>query len=502
MSKMSDNGIDELFREKFKDFQEMPDEKVWDSISLSLDKRKNKKRILPIWWKLGGAAAVFVLGFYLLAPFGSGSEEGNTITFEENKVPLKQEGSREKIVKIDQSIEDTLVHTGTPSSKKYDQNTPNGVVHTDRINGTLGNKHTQATAPAVKVSENNSKGANTIPFTPVDQVVQNDNRKTESMERTPSRQNEDQVGENSVTAIENPTKKAQENGLPKKLGPTESNEINENGVADGKDKKSIFDEIEKREKEKQEAIAQKSNNKWSIGPSVAPVYFNAIGEGSPIHSNFASNGKTGKTNLSYGVVVSYELNKKLSLRSGVHKVDYGYNTNDVAFTAVVDPNSNAFIDNIDYDLASRNLSISSKKVAPDTGLANSDVVNALSASPTRNARMEQEFGYFEVPVELSYALLDRKFGINVIGGVSSLFLTDNAIVLASDGLQTEVGEANNINTVNFSTNIGLGVQYKFTQKLQLHVEPIFKYQLNTFSETAGNFNPFSVGVYSGINYKF
>ena len=51
-----------------------------------------------------------------------------------------------------------------------------------------------------------------------------------------------------------------------------------------------------------------------------------------------------------------------------------------------------------------------------------------------------------VPFELDYAIMDKKFGINVIGGISSLFLVDNSIQLESpsQNLLTEMGEANKI----------------------------------------------------------
>jgi hypothetical protein len=126
----------------------------------------------------------------------------------------------------------------------------------------------------------------------------------------------------------------------------------------------------------------------------------------------------------------------------------------------------------------------------------------MAKSPGRTGTMGQQIGYLEVPLEVNYALLDSKFGIDLIGGLSSLFLTDNSVVLQSSGKTTELGEANNINSVNFSTNVGLGLNYKFTDKLKLSVEPVFKYQLNTFNDTSGNFNPYSLGVYSGFSFKF
>src|SRR5690606_30033734 len=67
-------------------------------------------------------------------------------------------------------------------------------------------------------------------------------------------------------------------------------------------KKSIFDEIEEQGEEK---IADAHKQKWSIGANVAPVYYNSLGEGSPIHPSFAANSKTGQVNMSYGLSVAY-----------------------------------------------------------------------------------------------------------------------------------------------------------------------------------------------------
>ena len=54
---MNKKSIDELFRERFREFDEVPDEKVWKAIEASLEKKKSRK-VIPIWWKLGGIAAV------------------------------------------------------------------------------------------------------------------------------------------------------------------------------------------------------------------------------------------------------------------------------------------------------------------------------------------------------------------------------------------------------------------------------------------------------------
>ncbi|MGY8916081.1 MAG: outer membrane beta-barrel protein, partial [Flavobacteriales bacterium] len=252
-------------------------------------------------------------------------------------------------------------------------------------------------------------------------------------------------------------------------------------------------------KEKDNAITDTDSKKWSLEPSVAPVYFNGFGSGSPIHPEFSSNSKSGNVNLSYGVFVSYEMSKKLSIRSGVHKVDYGYNTNDVKFTSSFAATSKSSLANIDYANNASNLIV----VSTSNDKPSANIQGEVSGkTPSKNGSMIQQFGYLEIPLELNYALLDKDFGISLVGGFSSLFLTNNAVLLEADGLNTEIGEANNINDVNFSSNIGFGLNYKFTPNLKLNIEPVFKYQLNTFSNSAGDFKPFSVGIYSGFNFKF
>jgi hypothetical protein len=121
---------------------------------------------------------------------------------------------------------------------------------------------------------------------------------------------------------------------------------------------------------------------------------------------------------------------------------------------------------------------------------------------TNTGAINQKMGYYEVPLEVSYAVLDKKFGINVIGGVSTLFLSQNKISLVSSETNVKLGEAKNLNQVHFSTNVGLGFKYQIIKSFQINVEPMVKYQLNTFSNNSGDFKPLFIGLYSGISYSF
>lgn len=57
-------NIDRLFQERFKDFEAHPSPEVWAKIKDRLDQKK-KRKVIPLWWKLGGAAALLALLFFV-----------------------------------------------------------------------------------------------------------------------------------------------------------------------------------------------------------------------------------------------------------------------------------------------------------------------------------------------------------------------------------------------------------------------------------------------------
>ncbi|MCR1023210.1 PorT family protein [Cellulophaga baltica] len=503
---MSKKNLDELFREQFRDFDEVPDDKVWTAIEASLDQKKSRKLIPVWWWKLGGIAAASLLLLYVINPF---SNEIDSVPVVDIEQPV-EEHSKELIEKTGES---PVVETsGTTNQEVFDTEAVkenNSSVVPSYVAGDETRTKVKKATRAGNYAPNATRSYAEASTKRAENLQQENNRgaggKASNLgsvaKNTSSGTTQNAVG------IANNTKNQNNSHLREKhtdanvhesrgdvaaITPSVEKEANN---PKGK-KKSIFDEIEDEEV----LVAEHKANKWSVSPSIAPVYFNGLGEGSPIHSAFISNSKTGNVNLSYGVAVAYEVTKRLKVRSGIHKVDYGYNTNQIEFSSSVNGAATVQIANIDYKTTSKNIVVQSElNLDSKAGFVASDVT---AKSPSLNGDLSQQFGYLEVPLELNYALLDKRFGINVIGGVSSLFLLNNDVFLNSGDQTTEVGEANNINDINFSTNFGFGFNYKLTQKLLFNLEPVFKYQLNTFSNTAGDFQPFSVGVYSGVSFRF
>ena len=105
---MSENkNIERLFQEKFKDFEVIPQEHVWDNIEAELDK-KEKRRIIPFWRKLSGIAAALLFGFLITnALFFSNPIGKNNGANQENNFPAKTQPkgkSTENSNKEDNSI--------------------------------------------------------------------------------------------------------------------------------------------------------------------------------------------------------------------------------------------------------------------------------------------------------------------------------------------------------------------------------------------------------------
>jgi len=233
------------------------------------------------------------------------------------------------------------------------------------------------------------------------------------------------------------------------------------------------------------------DKKWSVGPTVAPVFYNSLQNGSPLNDNLSDNSKTSDNALSIGVKVNYQVSNKFFIQSGVNKVELAYNTKNVS--AVISSSKSAY-NNINTNKSGVILT----PVGKSSSGGSSNERNKASVSGDLNQSIE----YFELPIEMKYNLYDKKIGLNVVGGFSTLILSNNSVSMITQNSVTDLGDANNLNDFNFSGNVGVDLDYKISKSWYLNVAPMFKYQFNTYSGNSGNFRPYYFGLYSGLNYKF
>ena len=267
-------NIDRLFQEKFKDFEVFPDTNVWKNIEKQITKKK-KRKIVPLWFRLGGAAAILLLlissGFW----FFNSSDNNQTVPkeiiitdSEKNKDLLDENDPTDKIVNevklspVKKNQEQNLISKST--QEKYQISSDNDQTRErNSTNQEIGN------------TKSPKEIKNAIATTSIKQVGE---------------------GENEINQIEN----------------LQNSEI---GIAleDVSDMEQVSNNdiqtaLEKTDTE--EKIIKDVKTKWSIGSTMAPVYYNTLRNGSPIDGSLSDNDKTSNGSISYGLKVNYKLNDK------------------------------------------------------------------------------------------------------------------------------------------------------------------------------------------------
>ncbi len=548
--------IDELFKEQLQNYEAAPSPAVWNNIQAELKKEKEDRKVIPIWWKLAGVAAVIALlltvgNVYfnstnpsidktIVNEEGPSEIDNNDSTFIKKQDAVVENASKEE---SNSTLEDQKEDSENDPSK-YIQNKivspthskENGIADADNVSEEK-NKRSDLIKNEVSVSTENSKEAVAESMDHKNGLENNDKSIINSKEglqendRLIKNKSSETIGlTTQETGIVTSDKtKAQKNKLNdrdpliKKEG-FEHVEAKEavaktdgttNGSLNDKDEKpsttegtgnegkSIFDAIEENKETAVAKVDQKDGRPWEVTPNVGPVFYNSLGDGSSIDPSFADNSQSSDVNFSYGVQVSYAINDRLSIRSGVSNVNLGYSTGGIELG---DSPVEAALQSVNFEGRTSGRVLS----AFDKGTL-SNLPPPVSGDPLAfvtpkrtggNAEIIQNLSYYEVPMELNYALVDKRIGVHMIGGFSTLFLGDNEVSVQDGDFREVLGEANNLNSVSFTTNVGLGFNYKISEKLKFNIEPMFKYQLNPYADSSVDFRPYYVGIYSGLSLKF
>jgi hypothetical protein len=431
-------NIDRLYQEKFRDLEATPREAVWKSISAKLQEKERRKSAVRPLWYRIAGVAAIISLLLLIGDWILQPQQVQVVSNEEQTL----DNSTETILP-----NDTSIAASTPSEEEILSEDVEEITTKPVVSAKIQDKKTI-------VSETSSISLSGI-------------RKTIS----------------SLTGLKNSVS----NTTTEKEKSPEISEEN-----------AILEDLNKISQE--EEIASSFDKRIEVKTHAAPIYYGNFGKGNFLDAQFDGNSSKGEVTYSYGINIAYAFSEKLKVRSGINKVSMSYNTNDIAYHSVVNP---AAVSSINYrdqgNIGNTVIGSSSPRTKGDALPA---TANKASFGNLATGLLNQKIGYLEVPVELEYKLIDHKFQVNLIGGASTLFLDENMITVNSGSLSTDLGEANNLNNVSFSTNIGLGVDYNLTKQFKLNVEPMFKYQINTFSGTSGEAQPYYLGIYSGFSFEF
>jgi hypothetical protein len=491
--------IESLFQEKFKNFEVAPPEMAWTNIKNELEKKKQKRRIIPFWWKLSGVAALLLVCFFIGTNFNS-----NTKPLNKNAVAVEENST---------SNNSSEEETSTKNNALTNQSRSEEVLSNKEVlvNSVLEKKEnpttsvTNSSKNAVVLTKNNSSQKNNL----VSNFNKNSsntvlNSKNETDVLNSKKENNFIKNETKTTNLISDIVLKTDEKINSNFNTSEAKiaetKIDSSQIATISENK--LEEILKEKETNKTAKKEKKSQKWQISTHVSPIYASSNATGSAIDEKYVDNKKTYENTISYGLGVNYALNKKIKIRTGINKFSLGYNTNDVGFYStktvaqtldnvqiypVVPGQITTFVDN------------NTTVIPPAEG---NSLAGLEEIKSVEKGTINQKLGYYEVPLELSYALINKRFGINLIGGISTLFLDENKISTITKTTKINTGKADNLNNIHFSTNIGIGFKYNLIKSIQINVDPMLKYQINTFSNDVGGFKPYFFGFYLGINYQF
>ncbi len=253
-------------------------------------------------------------------------------------------------------------------------------------------------------------------------------------------------------------------------------------------------------------------NRWSVTAMASPTYYLKPELSSTGICKQISSSEQSRISYSGGVSLAYKISNKLSIQSGLYyssignEVDginsfagfteYNYTKGDHNFE-VLTSSGKIYTDNADVFL----LDYSGDRVL--TRYTN-DVFDPTKANLSYiNNSLFQNFSYLEMPVILRYKLIDKVVDFNLIGGLSYNLLINNTVNTVVDGSKYNIGKTAGLNPFMVSSSMGMGIEYNLSKKISLNLEPTFRYYLNAFGDIPGmKTHPYSIGVFSGLSYKF
>jgi hypothetical protein len=253
-------------------------------------------------------------------------------------------------------------------------------------------------------------------------------------------------------------------------------------------------------------------NRWTISAMASPNYFSRVSFGKNDASNDLVSAEKPATSYTGGMAFSYNVNKRISVQSGVYYSSVGQKVTGIS--------SFSGFQNYYDAKGTSEFSIQTSSgiiVATNNDIFLSDNIAARVLTkytidffdPTKadltylNNYITQNFNYLEIPVLLKYKAIDRKIDINFIGGISYNMLVGNSAFAYVSGVKRSIGKTEGLSPVNFSSSVGLGFEYNLSEKTSLSLEPTFRYYLTPLGGLVGSsIHPYSFGIFSGLSYKF
>ena len=468
-----DKNLDELFRDKLLNYEQEPPAYLLDNILSTVAGERRKKKM--IFWRVAGVAAALLIAFVAGWQLNDGD------------LPEMKQA-------------DLVGQSSTPKQS------PEIRIQSERV------------MPAQEIAPANTSLASNVAMAAPQRI------QSRSIDQNPK------SGETTFTAQSTPIASNNESLLMKPLKSlyrmikpeTESSNTlqamksNENSRA--LIQKTIDQQI--MEQNKRMLTAENTSEekvRWLVGAQVSPEYNVSRGSQSRSYaSNMLRSSSANQVDLGGGISVEYKKGKRWSLQSGVYYSGLGQSSGNSSGSGSKDmqysgAGSNYFNTPVSMAPNSNRMSMNSNAGVIELSKIPSGLVvgNSLedktlnSAVIVSSTNFIQNFDYIEIPLYLRYTLIDAKFDVVMLGGFSSNVLVGNQIFVEDSSGKSLVGKTKDMEALNYSGTLGLGIKYELSNRLFLNVEPRMKYYLNSLnSNSEVTYKPYTIGVFTGLSYEF
>ncbi len=234
------------------------------------------------------------------------------------------------------------------------------------------------------------------------------------------------------------------------------------------------------------------HRKWSLTGQVAAAY-----------SSEKSADKSGIVNIGGGIKVNFKMGKRFALQTGISFNRYGQSYGETKQYNLRDAiHKDAFFSSHQTSLPA---ATPAGKITNSSTLKNNtvphsaySVYNIFSDVPEN---IEQHFDYIELPLLLRYNITEKQIGFFILGGFGINYLIDNSVYTTEN--HQKIGKIDNLKKTNITSQLGIGIEYRLSNKLKIGIEPVFKYHIKSLnSKEEYNYKPYSIGLHTGISIDF
>lgn len=468
------NHIDEVFRDKLRNYREVPPADSWAYIKDAVGEKSGRKILMPVW-RIAAGIAILITAGYL---FHSVRKPERAVITEKREV---QAEAPEKTTSVEQTVrKDEVVAKDQNEKNQIYKKKPESNESIIPLDVTTAEKESNL-VQAVSYDSDSVNKISVIIMTP--------------------------GPEGGIHIADLPYGLVPFKVIPDRIPERRALQTS----------KIIRTEIPVKTDEKLNA----KKDIWSLTAQLSPVYSyrNLIVDDQASITSL-NQSESGIVSLGGGLQVGYKASDRISFYGGLMYARLGLEVNNVVRYSIISQNTYG-----SETMVTPGNRVNTYALNNSTGIINSDKLDAVVINPkssntsissnqdmktdifsynlSSDDKIDQYFDFLEIPFLLRYRVLKGKFNMNLIGGLSTNILIGNSVYLISDEGKSRIGQTENIHNINYSGNVGIGFDYDLGKKFLFTFEPQFRYYLNSINENNLVSNrPYSVGMYTGIRYIF